>query len=45
MINTFFGFDYIFDIQTYQSFFLATILGLIFRQVLSTVMGQECMYA
>tara|TARA_B100001989_G_C24526447_1_gene458911 strand:- start:542 stop:1183 length:642 start_codon:yes stop_codon:yes gene_type:complete len=41
MINTFFGFDYIFDIQTYQSFFLATILGLIFRQVLSTVMGQE----
>lgn len=41
MINTIFGFDYIFDIQIYQSFLLGSTLGLIFRQILSSVVGQE----
>tara|TARA_Y100000768_G_C23970295_1_gene680164 strand:+ start:341 stop:982 length:642 start_codon:yes stop_codon:yes gene_type:complete len=41
MINTIFGFDYIFDIQMYQSFLLGSTLGLIFRQILSSVVGQE----
>ena len=41
MINTIFGFDYIFDVQIYQSFLLGSTLGLIFRQILSSVVGQE----